>query len=74
MSNVGTARVALNIGSDDQKGSKKFGFTKNIIRITEANKAIPIVPNRWSRFLLQRSLMDMEFLLHLFILQWHIHH
>ena len=50
-SNVGTARIALNIGSNDQKRFlKKFGFTeKTSLELPEAKNAIPIIPRRWSK-------------------------
>ncbi len=50
-SNVGTARIALKIGSNDQKRFlEKFGFidlTK--LELPEANSAKPIIPSRWSK-------------------------
>ncbi len=50
-SNVGTARIALDIGSNDQKRFlEKFGFidlTK--LELPEANKAKPMIPSRWSK-------------------------
>ncbi len=50
-SNVGTARIALNIGSNNQKRFlQKFGFidlTK--LELPEANKAKPIIPSKWSK-------------------------
>lgn len=50
-SNVGTARIALNIGSNDQRRFlTKFGFTeKTSLELPEAKNAIPIIPSRWSR-------------------------